>query len=167
MNDLLCAAYEIQHMSPTLNSLITTTSLFTCYSTCLRMNSSQLVAALGCLQEILSVQSSGLATGSVANNSQMAPTSFSKAAPAKVSVYIIYFVHVHVTNINSPSLLVSENRQIWVFGLSSKACQCCMRNCICNFSLKPLLHYGNIFTTFEFLDSTTFALRVLCLPLPS
>lgn len=71
------------------------------------MNSSQLVAALGCLQEILSVQSSGLATGSVANNSQMAPTSFSKAAPAKVSAYIIYFVHVPVTNISLLSLLQS------------------------------------------------------------
>lgn len=57
-------------------------------------------------------QCSGLC---VANNSQLAPTSFSKAAPAEVSVYIIDFVHVPITNISPPSLLQSVRiDKFWV-----------------------------------------------------
>lgn len=53
------------------------------------------------------------------------------------------------------------------FGLPTKTSQWCMRNRICNCSLRSSLRCCNLLITYEFPVFATFALRVLPLALPS
>lgn len=104
----------------------------------------------------------------VANNSQMGPTSFSEAAPAEVSVYTIYFVHVPITKISLPSLLRSVRKDnFWVLDFLARLLSVIWEIAF----VIALWNLCCIMATYSwpvsFLDSTTIALRVLRLPLPS
>lgn len=163
MNDLLCAAYEISSIRPpTLNSLITTTSL----STFKQMLMNEFISVGSCTW--LPPEDPQCSGFYVASNSQMGPTSFSETAPAEVSVYTIYFVHVPITKISLPSLLRSVRKDnFWVLDFLARLLSVIWEIAF----VIALWNLCCIMATYSwpvsFLDSTTIALRVLRLPLPS
>lgn len=172
-NELFTMYYirNLQHMSPSLNSRITTTSLSTCYSRCLRMNSSSLVVRLGCLQGIptsapfvFKTQGSVLP---VARKQEL--EAFLNQHPQKpVSALPALFPFMFPSWKSVCPVSANQwEKTTFGFGLPTNTSQWCIRNYICNCSLQSLLHYCNLPTTCEFPVFTTFALRVLPLASPS